>query len=241
MLIYYRISDNGYRKEKPSYVNKISCLRNALNVFRNRVDTFHIVADNCNSTTMNYVENLAEGIDCVTLEKINIGNGAGTFRHVLKRALEESSDDSEIVYFLEDDYLHTIDADKAIEACFKNLNPDFLTLYDHPDKYLEPSRGGNRYCTGGSEVTRVFIDNEVCHWKLTNSTTMTFASRISTLKKVREIIEKYTATTHPRDFDMFLDFRNRGYTLLSPIPSKATHGESNWLAPFVKWNKFCNI
>ena len=33
MKIIYRISDTGYKKEKPDYINNESCLRNFCNIF----------------------------------------------------------------------------------------------------------------------------------------------------------------------------------------------------------------
>jgi outer membrane scaffolding protein for murein synthesis (MipA/OmpV family) len=64
------------------------------------------------------------------------------------------------------------------------LGASFVSLYDHPDKYLPPSQGGNPYCEGGAEDTRVYLTKST-HWKITNSTTMTFAATVSTLKKNR--------------------------------------------------------
>ena len=41
--------------------------------------------------------------------------------------------------------------------------------------------------------------------------------------------------THPNDFQMFFDLRNKGRQLISSIPGYATHGETKWLAPLTNW------
>jgi len=109
-----------------------------------------------------------------------------------------------------------------------------VSLYDHPDKYQDPSIGGNPYCVGGAEDTRVYLTKS-CHWKITNSTTMTFAAKVSTLKRTEETLRKYTSGTHPDDFKMFLDLRNQGELLITPLPGYSTHGETRWLSPLTKW------
>ena len=139
------------------------------------------------------------------------------------------------VYFIENDYIHKLGSDKIMEEGF-SLGASFVSLYDHPDKYLDPSRGGNPYCEGGGEDTRVYLTDS-CHWKITNSTTMTFAALPSTLKRVESTLRKWTSETHPNDFQMFLSLRDQGELLVTPIPGYATHGETAWLSPLTDWSK----
>ena len=73
--------------------------------------------------------------------------------------------------------------------------------------------------------------------KITNSTTMTFATKVSTLKKNEEIIRKHTSKTHPNDFQMFLELRENNELLITPLTGYSTHGETAWLSPFVNWKK----
>ena len=164
---------------------------------------------------------------------VNVGHGAGTFNIALDGALK--LDDDEIVYFLENDYLHRPGSDVILKEGFE-LGASFVSLYDHPDKYIDPSKGGNPYCQGGAEDTRVYKTNSV-HWKVTNSTTMTFASKVKTLKENEEIIRKHTSGAHPDDFYMFTELRNNNKLLITPIPGYATHGETAWLSPLTDWSK----
>ena len=226
MRIIYRISDAGYSKVKPDNVNNEACLANASVIFKDA--DWSIIADNTSEETNNMIQVYH------TNSKINyvsVGHGAGTFNIALNEAL--SYEDDEIVYFIENDYLHKPKSQTIIEEGF-SLGASFVSLYDHPDKYITPENGGNPYCKGGAEDTRVYLTKS-CHWKITNSTTMTFAAKVSTLKKVEKTLRDYTTGTYPQDFRMFIDLMKNGNLLITPIPGYATHGETAWLTPLYNW------
>jgi len=228
MKVIYRISDTGYNKIKPDYIGNEQCLKNATEVFKDA--DWSIIADNISSKTNDMIQRY-KSRDCVNY--VSVGNGARTFNIALDEALMYPDD--EIIYFIENDYLHKPQSQKILEEGF-NLGASFVSLYDHPDKYLEPSQGGNPYCDGGAEDTRVHITTN-CHWKITNSTTMTFATRVKTLKRVEPILRKYTSGTHPDDFKMFLELRHNNELLITSIPGYSTHGETSWLTPLTDWSK----
>ena len=225
MFVIYRISDTGYQKDKPDYINNQNCFENALRTFNKA--NWWVIADNVGDETKEYLNSKVK-----TIEYVSVGHGAGTFNLALNFALA-LPDPNEIVYFLENDYLHKPEADKIIESGF-DLGFDYVTAYDHPDKYLNPIEGGNPFCSGRAEDTRVYL-GEHCHWKLTNSTTMTFAAKVKTLKEDEDVLRKYTSTTHPYDFQMFMELKQRGRRLASSIPGFATHGETDYLSPLTNW------
>jgi hypothetical protein len=189
-----------------------------------------IIADNCSKETLNMITKYVHPNKITT---VSVGHGAGTFNLALDEALEYNDDD--IVYFIENDYLHKPESVKILKEGFE-LGASFVALYDHPDKYLDPSNGGNPYSAGGAEDTRVYLTDS-CHWKITNSTTMTFAAKVSTLKRAEPILRKHTSGTHPDDFQMFLELRQQGELLITPLPGYATHGETAWLSPLTDWSK----
>jgi len=228
MKIIYRISDSGYNKVKPNYINNEACLTNAVKVFDDC--EWFIIADNVFKETSDMIERYKSKDHIYYTSK---GNGAATFNLALDEALKMADNDT--VYFLENDYLHKPDSRIILEEGF-TLGASFVSLYDHPDKYLSPDKGGNPYCQGGAEDTRVYL-TESCHWKITNSTTMTFAAEVKTLKENEGILRKYTAGTHPNDFQMFLELRSLNKLLITPIPGYATHGETAWLSPLTDWSK----
>jgi hypothetical protein len=228
MRIIYRISDSGYNKIKPDYINNELCLKNASEVFTDAI--WSVIADNTSEETNDMIQKY---ITKDSISYVSQGNGAATFNLALNEALKY--DDDEIIYFIENDYLHKPNSQKIIEEGL-SLGASFVALYDHPDKYLDPSKGGNPYCGGGAEDTRVYL-TENTHWKITNSTTMTFAAKVSALKENEEILRHHTSGTHPNDFQMFMELRANNKLLVTPIPGYATHGETAWLSPLTDWSK----
>lgn len=224
MKIYYRVSNNGYSKIKPAYITKINCLKNFLHVFKDHHNDITIIGDNLkDADVLNLVSEHK-----LSFEATEFGN-AGAFLHCLDKVLQLP--DNEQVYFVEDDYVHKPGSPLILQEGF-NLGVQFISLYDHPDKY----NGGNIFTVGGGEDTRVYLSNS-CHWKITNSTTMTFASVAGILKRVNPTIRHYIQPNqHPDDFHLFLKLRQLGLTLITPIPGYATHGETAWLTPLTEWS-----
>lgn len=228
LRIIYRISDAGYNKVKPDYIDNENCLANATKEFDDSI--WSVIADNISADTDNMIQKYVTRNCIQYAEK---GDGAATFNLALDEAL--AYDDDEIIYFIENDYLHKPGSQKIIQEAFK-LGASFVSLYDHPDKYIGASRGGNPYCEGGAEDTRVYLTDS-CHWKITNSTTMTFAAKVSTLKRTEHILRKHTASSHPNDFEMFIELRKNNELLVTSIPGYSTHGETAWLTPLTEWNE----
>ena len=229
MKIYYRLSDTGYKKVKAAYVNNENCLVNFIKNFTNGItDDITILADNiCDETHSMLLKHVNKN----SIIKCKLGSGAQTFNAVLDMALVQKDED--IIYFVENDYIHRKNSKLIMEEGF-DLNADFVCLYDHPDKYINAEAGGNPLISGGGEITQVFLTKS-CHWKLTNSTTMTFAAKAGTLKENESILRKWTTGTYPQDMKMFLELRNTGKTLISPIPGYATHGDLPWMSPLINW------
>ena len=229
MKIIYRISDSGYNKVKPKYINNRNCLWNTVNMFQGvDFEDWTVIADNVSEETDVIIQSY---IPRERIDYVSVGHGAGTFNLALDKAL--TFNDNEIVYFIENDYLHLPGSKRIIEEGLDEIGADFVSLYDHPDKYID---GANPYVQGGGEMTRVMLSTS-SHWKVTNSTTMTFASKVKTLRKTENILREYTQGSYPRDFDMFVHLYNSAHYLVTPIPGYSTHGETAWLTPLINWKK----
>lgn len=146
-------------------------------------------------------------------------------------------DDKAVVYFLEDDYLHRPGAGKVINEGL--TLGDYVTLYDHPDKYQGACRSVNPDLTGRGEVSEVLL-TPTTHWKMTNSTTMTFACRGQTLREDMEVWRRHTEGTHPNDYGAFRELLERSARtreLLCPIPGYSTHVEVDYPSPLIQWKQ----
>ena len=110
MKIIYRISDAGYNKVKPDYIGNEQCLKNATEVFEDA--EWSVIADNVSSETDLMIQKY---LPKSAIYYASIGHGAGTFNLALDEAL--TYEDDEIVYFIENDYLHTPDAKDILESC----------------------------------------------------------------------------------------------------------------------------
>ena len=227
MKVIYRTSDAGYNKVKPDYIDNEKCLENFRNRFKN---PDIIIADNVKEE--DHLHQIKMIPDC-QVHETNLGSGAASFRYALDLIKKSEWDDGEIVYIVENDYLHVPDSLWIMLEGF-NLGADYVSLYDHPDKYINKDAGGNPFVEDGGEVTRVFR-GETRHWKLTNSTTMTMAAKKKTFLEDYNIMQEFIGGTYPRDFDMFLKLRDNGRSLITPLPGAATHGETQWLSPFRRW------
>jgi hypothetical protein len=158
------------------------------------------------------------------------GNDAQSFLNVLNYVAGQGYDDNDIIYFLEDDYLHKSGWIDIMLEGFNYIGADYYTLYDHPDKYYLPMY---------EDLQSKIIVTPSVHWRTTPSTTNTYACKLETLKKhfpihVKscDLIEKWT-----KDHDKFTELWGIGSNLISCIPGYSTHVEGNMLSPIIDWNK----
>jgi len=224
-MIYYNKSA-GSNKAKLAHATKEHCLKNTINVFGKKNIT--IIGDNLNTETEDIVNSLS-----LKLIKVTNGNGSATFRNALDLAIEENNDDN-IVYLLEDDFLHLSHAKKILEEGVR-LSNWYVTGYDHPDKYINKENGGNPYIESNGEVTRLIKSNST-HWKITNSTVMSFAASVKRLKQDKELLYKFSSNNITDSFGFFTELSNtKNIGCLSSVPGVSTHAEIKWLSPFTDW------
>lgn len=244
MKVYYRISNPGKNagteKQKISGFDKIKCLQNAILEFG--AENITIIADSLTKKFRKQITDLKppghsndiENIPTYDLRIIDVknGNGSETFRKALDMAIDENKD-YDNVYLLEDDFLHKPGARQAlIEAC--DEYEQYVTCYDHEDKYINKEQGGNPYIQNGGEVTRV-MRTASTHWKITNSTVMTFATKVGRLKLDYDVWQEYSKDKITDSFRAFIALNQRNIGCVSCIPGLSTHCETAWLSPFTDW------
>lgn len=252
MIIYYRISDKGNPKEKIPQAGKMECLENAVHEFG--VENIRVIADNCKPETHQFIEKLG-----LSYETTSLGNSK-SFLYMVERILQECSE-SDTVYLLEDDYIHLEGSKKLLLEGIEIA--DYVTLYDHPDKYKVEKEGGNPLNHPSLHPAKIFVTTG-SHWRETDSTTMTFACKVSTLKEDLPVWKYYTQDNNPDDFHGFMKLTNKSFfdalsfflrrrkreffiiiknivlrkktrLLVSALPARSTHAEIAWLSPVVDW------
>lgn len=235
VFVLYRISDNGYQKIKFEHATKMYCLNNFLKHFPAEQVSLFIDKTNLKSETHSAIKELDKKIPFHNLIWHEAGSSAGSWGWTLQSALAIYHD-HDIIYFVEDDYLHLSGSENAIREGLEIA--DYVSLYDHNDKYIPASQGGNAFIDNdGGEVTKVFRTKNY-HWKLTNSTTMTFATTVKQFKEDVYTWKRHTLfSTHPNDFQCFLQLREEGRSLITPIPGLSTHCEPRWASPGINWNE----
>jgi len=256
LFVYYRISDKGRPKEKLPNGDRFSCLKNAVQEFG--AENIHVIADNCGMQTLDFIRSFSE--QGITMEETALGNSA-SFMYMIDK-ITKKHDPNEFVYLLEDDYLHLPNSKKVLLEGLEIA--DYVTLYDHPDKYVMDGNNGNPFNYKQLQKTRLHLTAS-SHWRECNSTTMTFCCRVQTLSDDYKIWKKYTKYSTPQDFNAFCELTQDGISdlfsfllrlkkktsfillcnqfrgkkmrrLISALPAYATHTELLFLAPVISWD-----
>ena len=136
------------------------------------------------------------------------------------------SDDLEedkLVYIIEDDYLH-LNNWAEILINFYQMYPGFnyISLYDHPDKYSNRYKGLQTQLFSGTNT----------HWRTIPSTCGTWAAPAIALKEDYDIHHNRLG-----DHNKWMKLAERKRAILSSIPGRATHCMQNYLSPYIDWSK----
>lgn len=216
-------STNSEHKPRPDWFNREKIFDSLMNTLDDRV-SFIAFHDNGNGEIDDHFLNNKE---CMKIS-MHGGNDAQSFLNVLNYVIKCDYDDEDIIYFLEDDYLHKIGWVDIMLEGFEYIGADYYTLYDHPDKYYLPM-----YTNLQSKI----IATPSIHWRTTPSTTNTYACKFKTLKQHFDIHVKYCdlEAKWTKDHDKFTELWQAGSNLISCIPGYSTHVEGNMLSPLTNW------
>lgn len=216
-------------KERPEWFDRKVCLKSlslAVNLDANA--EFHIVYDENRGKLENHFAYELKGI--LPIHIINAGTEAGAFLQTLDYIDTLGLSDRDIVYIVEDDYLHREGWIGVIREGIIKLDTlvkgGFVTLYDHGDKYLPMYNG----------LCDSIIATATCHWRSTPSTTNTYAFRYGVLRNTQEVHRRFsTGISVSNDHAKFLQLGQMGFPVISPIPSFSAHLETAYLPPVIDW------
>ncbi len=160
------------------------------------------------------------------------GTDHDSLRFALDYVKAQNFKQDDIVYFIEDDYLHRPGWSEVMIEAFDNINSDYLTLYDHLDKYHHP---------GYDKLQSKVLYTKSCHWRTTPSTCNTYAGKWSTFIKHWDDHHYHWClpeNTHDGyDHTKFVRLWQAGSNLISSIPAYSTHCEKQFLSPLINWSK----
>jgi len=159
-------------------------------------------------------------------------NMKSNMRNILKSIEIAENENSDLFYFLEDDYLHTKDAITEMlftyEKISSQLNREiFLCPADYP------------YLYSTIDNTKLFFGN-MRHWRTINETLITFlTSKKMIIKYLKELKLMGTKRHHPMELQLHKIYEKE--YCLSPIPSLAMHATNinttYGLPPNFDWKK----
>lgn len=158
------------------------------------------------------------------------GTDATSFTNLLNHVSKLNLNSDDLVYFVEDDYFHVDDWPLILADAFEIPQVDYVTLYDHADKYFGMLPMYN------SLTSKIYCGN-MSHWRVVPNTTNTYAMKFRTLMNDLEIHYKYSKPElqWTRDAEKFAELSSHGRTLVSPIPGYSTHLENPYMSPLIDW------
>jgi hypothetical protein len=163
------------------------------------------------------------------LQFIAGGSDRNSFLITLRLASELQSKPTDLIYLLENDYLHQDGwLSKVFEAYDSTMQFDYLSLYDHKDKYIY-----DMYQDLRSKV----LVSETHHWRTAPSTCASFIVDADTLAADHDILSAGLPDYH--FFARLGAERNR--TLITPIPGLSTHSMAGYLSPGVNWDALAQL
>ena len=214
---------------RPSWFNKIKVFENFKNTLNPDLINYTIVYDefygSIDKTFLSKEKNV---------EIIKCGSECDSFLQTLDTIQSRNFEDEQIIYLLEDDYLHRSGWSEVMLEGFE-INSHYLTLYDF-DFFIAKGYLCEIFTTPSS------------HWRAVPATTQTFACRYKTLIEDLEIHQNYSINGvkeqegfhFSKDYDKFWELQKQERYLISPMPGWSTHCDANHISPIIDWKKVVN-
>jgi hypothetical protein len=216
-------------RTRPSWFNKIKVFENFKNTLNPDLINYTIVYDefygSIDKTFLAKEKNV---------EIIKCGSECDSFLATLDIIQSLNFEDEQIIYLLEDDYLHRSGWSNIMLEGFA-INSHYLTLYDF-DFFIAKGYLCEIFTTPSS------------HWRAVPATTNTFACKYKTLMEDLEVHQKHSINGvkeiegfhFSKDYDKFWELQKQERYLISPMPGWSTHCDENHISPIIDWRKIMN-
>lgn len=214
---------------RPKHFSKINCLNNFLDVFRfnDRPKGISVNIIPVHDGPVGRLYDAFQEYD-IPIEKINVNSNAKSLEACLD--LASGLPVTDIIYFLEDDYLHTDDAVPVLVEGFRVAEQfnksNIISPYLHTDRFVRTDdidRG----------LTHMFLGN-LRYWRTAESTTCTWAIKQDTY--LNDNIYQKALKYGLNDREFFRAIRSEGTILFNPLHAASTHCHEPFMSPFVDWS-----
>ena len=215
--ILYRHTEHatGIGKNRPEGFSYEKCLNNILNTIEGNKDiTFYLIYDGKCSIKDSRINQIVE---------FTGGSDKASFFYTWEYAKQLTLGDKDLIYFLENDYLHVNGWYEKIIDLYNSFDvPGYVSLYDHLDKYTS---------TMYDDLQSQIYITKSSHWRTVPSTCGSFVINKQILEEDYDI-----HTSFYSDHDKFIYLgQTRNRIVISPMPGLSTHCESHFMTPLINW------
>lgn len=216
---HYNIEGND-NKGRPQWFDFEKCFKNLLSSIKNKPVILYVIMDG--NVDNNFINKYKTKF---TLHTIKAGNDtlSALKTYNIISTLKNDIGENDLIALTENDYLHDINwVEKTIELFSTYSNLNYVSLYDHNDKYFLPLY---------DDLTSKIITTPTHHWRTTPSTCGTY---IVPKKIMFEDLNDHINVVGDHNKWLHLnDIKSR--FVLTPIPGLSTHCMDGLLSPTIKW------
>ena len=217
-------SGGSLKHIRPLWFDKLKCLKSLLDGCH--MTQFHAVHDGELGLVYNYLA--ARPGQIRHIHKINYESNEKSLIETFNIADGAFEDGADVVYFIEDDFLHTEDAVSVILNGAYNFG--LVTGFDHLDRYKRTDD-----LSYGKELI-LFSKKTNRHWRTAESTTCTWACNKQTWNQIRDNVRSFKL----QDRELFRSLLQRGIRLWTPIPGVSTTLDVTAFSPGIDWEAVNN-
>jgi len=218
---HYEITGTD-RKYRPHWFDYEKCFVNLLNTIEGKNVELHVVMDG--KVENNWIKKYKDKY--ITHEIKGEGRPGCKMLQIAKSLLDDKTNNVDLMYFLENDYLHVDNWVEEIVTLFQTYPQglNYVSLYDHNDKYF--------LSIYDNLVSKIFT-TKTRHWRTTPSTCGSFVMSKKAFEDDYDVLSTVKGDHHK--FLWLNEHRNR--FVLSPIPGLSTHCMEELLSPTINWKE----
>ena len=222
---HMNVSGTDY-KVRPQWFDFEKCFQNLLHTVKNypNVKLYVIMDGNIDDNWISKYKEYFIGHNIVggSME------AAAMEMYKIAYSLLDDMDENDILYFLENDYLHLdnwVEYVLNLYQSFEGLS--YISLYDHNDKYFLPIY---------HDLVSLILTTDTNHWRTTPSTC---GSYLVYKKVFQEDYLDHTTVIGDHNKWLYLS-QTKERSVLTPIPGLSTHCMEGLLSPTINWKQIIN-